>query len=198
MASNRRIGSETSETRKLLLQAAAELMRDEGYAQVTSRKLAQKAGLKPQLVHYYFRTMSELFAEMFREATEQYLQILAEIAQSDDPLVRMFEISCDVRTAGMQLEFLALANHRKDMQAMIAEFGGRLNEAEAGIVRNVMAREGISLPNASAEDLATIIQTAARGLGFAGRFNPERYEQARQTVISWLRMLSSGQISGQP
>jgi hypothetical protein len=41
MASNRRIGTETSETRALLLRAAGELMRDEGYAEVTSRKLAK-------------------------------------------------------------------------------------------------------------------------------------------------------------
>lgn len=45
MASNRRIGTETSQTRNLLLQAAANLMRDEGYAEVSSRKLARKAGL---------------------------------------------------------------------------------------------------------------------------------------------------------
>jgi len=40
--------------------------------------------------------------------------------------------------------------------------------------------------------LATIIQTAARGLGFAGRFNPKRFQEARTTIISWLRLLAAG------
>ena len=57
----RRFGLENSKTRTHLLDAAEQLMREEGYAAVTSRRVAAKAGLKPQLVHYYFRTMDDLF-----------------------------------------------------------------------------------------------------------------------------------------
>ena len=46
-------------------------MRDEGYAAVTSRRVAEQAGLKPQLVHYYFRTMDDLFLEMFRRGADR-------------------------------------------------------------------------------------------------------------------------------
>lgn len=191
MASNRRIGSESSETRKALLLAAEELMRTEGHAQVTSRKLAKQAGLKPQLVHYYFRTMGDLFEELFRTSTTQYLKLLDKAAASDDPLVRMFELSCDSSTAVLQLEFLALANHRKEMHALIAEFGHELNRREAAIVRAAMDADGIKIPHATAEQLATILQTVARGLGFASRFNHEGFVQARNTVIAWLRLLST-------
>jgi AcrR family transcriptional regulator len=192
MASSRRIGAESSETRKLLLQSAAELMRDEGYAEVTSRKLARKAGLKPQLVHYYFRTMGDLFAELFRQVTVHHLEMLDEAARSDDPLVRMFELSCDPANAALQMEFLALANHRKEMHALIAEFGRELNEAEAEIIRAAIPAEGLAKAKATPEELATIIQTAARGLAFAGRFNTERFNNARGAVIGWLRLLASG------
>jgi AcrR family transcriptional regulator len=192
MASSRRIGTESSETRKLLLQSAAELMRDEGYAEVTSRKLARKAGLKPQLVHYYFRTMGDLFAELFRQVTAHHLEMLDEAARSDDPLVRMFELSCDPANAALQMEFLALANHRKEMHALIAEFGRELNEAEAAIIRAAIPEVGLAKARATPEELATIIQTAARGLAFAGRFNTERFNNARGAVIGWLRLLVSG------
>ena len=57
----RKIGGESSLTRTALLDAAEKLMRKEGYAAVTSRKLASVAKLTPQLVHYYFRTMDELY-----------------------------------------------------------------------------------------------------------------------------------------
>ena len=52
-------------SRTALLDAAERLMVEKGYGAVTSRKVADEAGLKPQLVHYY-RTMDELFLEMFR------------------------------------------------------------------------------------------------------------------------------------
>lgn len=51
------VGLEKSETRTALLEAAERLMGEEGYAAVTSRRLGAYAGVRPQLVHYYFRTI---------------------------------------------------------------------------------------------------------------------------------------------
>ena len=56
--------------RGALLDAAEQLMLEEGYAAVTSRRVAAQAGLKPQLVHYYFRTMDDLFLAVFRRRAE--------------------------------------------------------------------------------------------------------------------------------
>src|SRR5262249_23627983 len=60
MASSRRRGDESSATRALLLEAAEDLMREEGYPAVTTRRLAGRVGVSNQLVHYYFRTMDDL------------------------------------------------------------------------------------------------------------------------------------------
>ncbi|MBV8930828.1 MAG: helix-turn-helix transcriptional regulator, partial [Mycobacteriaceae bacterium] len=56
MASERRIGAPDAKNRVVLLDAAEQLLLEDGYAAVTSRRVAERAGLKPQLVHYYFRT----------------------------------------------------------------------------------------------------------------------------------------------
>ena len=80
MTSARRIGAPDAKNRGLLLDAAEQLMIEEGYAAVTSRRLANKAGLKPQLVHYYFRTMEELFLEVFRRRGEEALEVHAQAA----------------------------------------------------------------------------------------------------------------------
>ena len=74
MASARRIGAPDAKNRMVLLDAAEQLMIDEGYAAVTSRRVAEKAGLKPQLVHYYFRTMDDLFLEVFRRYADQGME----------------------------------------------------------------------------------------------------------------------------
>src|SRR3984893_8602238 len=86
MTSARRIGAPDAKNRGLLLDAAEQLMLEEGYAAVTSRRLANKAGLKPQLVHYYFRTMEELFLEVFRRRAEEGLQVQATALQLPQPL----------------------------------------------------------------------------------------------------------------
>src|SRR3954471_21615584 len=62
----RRIGTEDSRTRAALVDAAPALIGDGGYPAVPSRRVAAKAGLKPQLVHYYFRTMDDLLLAVFR------------------------------------------------------------------------------------------------------------------------------------
>ena len=183
----RRIGNVDTESRKLLLRAAEELMREEGYAQVTSRKLASRAGLKPQSVHYYFRTMDDLFEELFNQAIQRQLAALDWVTQQPDPLVALFELTCDPTTAALQLEFLALANHRKRLQTLIREFGAQLNAREAAILDQELRRRHIATAGFSPEQLATLFQTAARGLAFSGSFNSERFSSARDAVVAWLR-----------
>ncbi len=66
MTTARRLGTADSKTRLALLDAAERLLLAEGYAAVTSRRVAAAAGLKHQLVHYYFRTMDDLLLEVYR------------------------------------------------------------------------------------------------------------------------------------
>ena len=49
----------------MLVAATELLMHEEGYVAVSARRVAARAGLKPQLVHYYFRTMDELLLDVF-------------------------------------------------------------------------------------------------------------------------------------
>lgn len=182
----RRIGREDSETREQLLEAAEQLMREEGYAAVTSRKLAKFADLKPQLVHYYFRTMDELFEALFERVASKHLDALAAITTADKPLVEMFALSCDTSNAMLHLEFLALSNHRKGLHEQIAAFGRELNRMESIIIREALNQEGISNPDVSPEQLATIFETVARGMAFAGGFNSNHFQNARDLLENWL------------
>ncbi|MDG2004509.1 MAG: TetR/AcrR family transcriptional regulator [Novosphingobium sp.] len=183
---NRRIGKEDSESREILLQAAEHLMKTEGYAAVTSRKLSSHAGLKPQLVHYYFRTMDELFETLFQRVAERHLASLREIADGKDRLPRMFQLSCDTENAVLHLEFLALANHRKSLHQQIAEFGQELNRIESNIFVDVLAQERIELVDVTPQELATIFETVARGMAFAGGFNASHFTNARKVLTNLL------------
>jgi AcrR family transcriptional regulator len=142
MTSARRIGAPDAKNRVLLLDAAEQLMVEEGYAAVTSRRLANKAGLKPQLVHYYFRTMEELFLEVFRRRGEEALEVHAQMLQSPQPLWALWRFGTDPAFTRISMEFMALANHRKELRAEIAYYAERLREGERQAVTSALQRYG--------------------------------------------------------
>lgn len=130
MTSARRIGAPDAKNRGLLLDAAEQLMLEEGYAAVTSRRLAGKAGLKPQLVHYYFRTMDDLFLEVFRRRAEAGLRVQDRALESAQPLWALWRFGTEPGFAKMTMEFMALANHRKTMRSEIAYYAERFRERQ--------------------------------------------------------------------
>jgi AcrR family transcriptional regulator len=142
-ASPRRIGAEDSKTRAQLLDAAELLMAEEGYAAVTSRRLAARAGLKPQLVHYYFRTMDDLFLEAFRRRAEENIARFERAIAEDGSLANLWRLNADPRGAAFSIEFVALANHRKAIRAEIARYAERFRAAQVDAVRVALADRGI-------------------------------------------------------
>ena len=142
--SPRRIGAEDSKTRAQLLDAAERLLLEEGYAGVTSRRVAAKAGLKPQLVHYYFRTMDDLFLEVFRRRAEANMARVAKAVAADGSLGALWQLNADLRGAAFTTEFVALANHRKAIRAEIARYAERYRAAQLEALTAALAARGIT------------------------------------------------------
>jgi AcrR family transcriptional regulator len=140
MTSARRIGAPDAKNRGVLLDAAEQLMLEEGYAAVTSRRVAEKAALKPQLVHYYFRTMDDLFLAAFRRRAEEGLQVQAQALQSPQPLWALWRFSTDPAATAITMEFVALANHRKALKAEIAYYAERFREEQQKALSAVLQR----------------------------------------------------------
>jgi AcrR family transcriptional regulator len=143
MTSARRIGAPDAKNRGVLLDAAEQLMLEEGYAAVTSRRVAEKAALKPQLVHYYFRTMDDLFLAAFRRRAEEGLEAQAQVLQARQPLWALWRFSIDPAATAITMEFIALANHRKALKAEIAYYAERFREEQRKAMSVVLDRYGI-------------------------------------------------------
>jgi AcrR family transcriptional regulator len=144
MASPRRLGSEDSETRARLLDATEALMLEQGYAAVTSRRVAARAGLKPQLVHYYFRSMDDLFLAAFRRRADRGLDRHARALASDRPLRAIWHAASDPRETALTLEFAALANHRKAISSEIARYAERFRRVQVEAITVALERHGVS------------------------------------------------------
>src|SRR5215212_3656265 len=110
-----------SATRQALIRATAQVMLEEGYAAATSRRVAARAGVKPALVHYYFPSMDDLFLAVLREGAEDNLVRQREALAADEPLHALWKLN-NAHGARLLMEFMALANHRKEIRNEIAEF----------------------------------------------------------------------------
>ena len=144
VATVRRIGASDSKTRALLLDAAERLMLDDGYAAVTSRRVAARAGLKPQLVHYYFRTMEDLFLEVYRRRAEEGLEGFKRAIDADRSLRTLWKLSREPPGAAFNIEFVALANHRKSIRAEIARYAERFRQVQLRAVAAILVERGIT------------------------------------------------------
>src|SRR5262245_37763196 len=81
--------------RKLLLDTTQRLMLEEGYAAVTTRRVAKEAGLTSALVHYYYPTTDDLLLAVCRRAHERHLERLAKALIAENPLQALWRLHRD-------------------------------------------------------------------------------------------------------
>jgi AcrR family transcriptional regulator len=143
MSPARRNRLEDSSTSSALLDATEQIMLEEGYAAVSSRRIASRAGVTAALVHYYFGTMDELFIAVFRRIAERSLLRQARVLSSSQPLWGLWESTRDQINTALLMEFNALANHHKAVQAEIAIYSKKFRRMQIEIVSTVLERYGI-------------------------------------------------------
>ena len=165
-------------------------MLEEGYAAVTSRRLAAKAGLKRQLVHYYFRTMDDLYLELWRRYVDKNLARQARALASPQPMRAMWEYSSDKKDTALGIEFMALARHRKAIRTELGRTGEWFRSMQSGALAQLLEDYGLKESVESPETLAVLIASVSRvlimesGLGIVGG-----HSQVREWVERWLTRL---------
>ena len=174
MDSSRRMGAKESQTRAQLLDAAERLMLEDGYAAVTSRRVGQKAGISSQLVHYYFATMDDLFLEVFRRRAEAGFARFQRAIEAQPSLRTIWSSLTEGSGSVFNLEFAALANHRKAIRAEIASYAERFRAMQLEAITSILAARG-TLPGGLTPEvvlvtMAGVAQLIAleRGLGVRG------------------------------
>jgi TetR/AcrR family transcriptional regulator, transcriptional repressor for nem operon len=114
--------------RDQVLDAVERLLYDSGYAAVTYRAVAARAGITPSLVQYYFPALDELLVATVRRRSEQSLRRLVTMLRDrpTQPVRVVWEFSNDETNAKLTIEFSALANHRESVRAEIVDHTNRL------------------------------------------------------------------------
>jgi AcrR family transcriptional regulator len=164
MTGPRKAKSTDSATRRRLIEATARLMRDEGYAAATSRRVAAEAGVKQALVYYYFPTMDDLFVEVLRAGADVALERMRAALTADDPLRALWTINSDARLTGLNTEFMALANHRKAIRTELKAYAERVRDIETAAVTVALRTNGVDLEQYPPVAVAMLIAPTARSL----------------------------------
>jgi len=188
----KRTRRDPDDAKALILDCAERVMLEDGYAAVSSRRVAKEAGLAPALIHYYYPTTDDLFIALHRRFTDGHANELANVLQSEDPLPGLWRFQTDRQRAALGVEFLALANHRSTIRQEITRQseGARNAQAEA-----IASRLKSPLPDGtplSALGLVTVLHGAARmlvneeGIGIT-----EGHAEARE-LIEWILKALAG------
>lgn len=158
-AAPRRVGSATSKKRDEILDAVERLMAREGYAAVSYRAVATKAGVTSGLVQYYFPTLDDLFIAAIRRRSGQNLQRLAAAlaARPDEPLRVLWEYSQEESTAAITTEFLALGNHRKSIASEIAQVSEQVRRLQVDALARHLPADDIDLDGLSPDALLFLV-----------------------------------------
>lgn len=141
------------ETRQRLLEAAAELVPELGWSAVSTRAVAQRAGVRPGLVHYHFPSVTDLLVD----ATVPVLAALV------DEMVAVLEAAADL-PAGVDALLGAATGYAADFTA--GEAVSRLT-AEAFLAAARVPRLRRELAAVLAQARARLAEWLRRG-GFAG------------------------------
>jgi AcrR family transcriptional regulator len=115
-----------SAAEEALLDAAERLLVDVGHAGITTRRLAEEAGVNHGLVHYYFGSNETLLVRALERFTERLIERQRELYSTDLPFVEKWRtamrylVSEDVTYEKAWLELQALAWNNPGLRARLA------------------------------------------------------------------------------
>jgi AcrR family transcriptional regulator len=196
--SSRRRGVENSAVRIALIDAAEQLIREAGYPSVTARNLADKINLKRQIVHYYFRSMDDLFIAVIRRGADKVRPRLEAALNSVEPLRVLWQVNSDPDQATLSLELNALANRRPAVRAEVKRFAEEFRDLQTRILVQHLAKSGI-LPDFQPIIATVLLTSLSQVLTLESAIDIDRgHAETLRFVDDCLRAFAAGLPSPMP
>lgn len=188
----RRLGSKTAENRELLLEAAEQIMVDEGYAALSARNVANCAGLKVPLLYYYFQDMDDLILELARRNARRRLERFVKALASADPLRSIWVMNRESTSAIFTTELVALANHRASIRDEIVAMAREFRTLQIQALTQIFNERNIDTDQVPPAALVAIVGALSRAMAQDLALGvTEGYDQALNLVEAGLEWLES-------
>jgi AcrR family transcriptional regulator len=183
------------DTRTLILDAARSRLLTDGYAGLSTRKVAEKAGVPLSQLHYHFGSKQGLILALFEEENRRRLARQQSMYAQDLPLWQRYEQACDYLEDDLDCgyvrvlqESIAAGWSNREVRDAVRELLGGWFALLAEVARETERRHG-PLGPFTAEEVATLVGTAFIGsealllLGFDREMLPVRSGLRRVGVL---------------
>jgi len=151
-----------------LLDAAERLLVDIGYAGITTRRLAEEAGVNHGLVHYYFGSMENLLVQVLERFTERLTaRQRALYAARDVPFIEKWRqamrylVGEDVAYEKIWLELQALAWNQPELGERVARVNAEWRQVLTDAFEEPRRRYEIDMP---LDALVSLVMTFNEGI----------------------------------
>jgi AcrR family transcriptional regulator len=169
-----------------LLDAAERLLVDVGYAGITTRRLAEEAGVNHGLVHYYFGSMERLLLRVLERFTERLTERQREMYAADVPFLEKWRqamrylVSEDVAYEKIWLELQALSWNRPELRAEVARVNGEWRAVLTEAFAETRERYGIDMP---LDALVSLVMTFNEGIVLE---RAQGIETGHRELLAWI------------
>jgi AcrR family transcriptional regulator len=159
----------SSETSQRLLEAARVCLLDSGYANLSTRRVAEQAGLPLSQIHYHFGGKRGLVLELLASENARLVERQRAMYDEQVPLSQRYDQACDFLDDDLASgyvrvlqEMIAVGWSDPEVASRVSEFLG----AWFGVLRSVLAEAESALGDLGpfcAEEVATLVGTSFLG-----------------------------------
>jgi AcrR family transcriptional regulator len=150
-----------------LLDAAERLLVEIGYARITTRRLAEEAGVNHGLVHYYFGSNENLLVHALERFTERLIARQRDLYAADMPFIEKWRtamrylVSEDVTYEKVWLELQAMAWNHPELRERLARVNGEWRAVLTEAFAQARDEFGIDMP---VDALVSLVMTFNIGI----------------------------------
>ena len=157
------------DARTRLLDAAERMLIDVGHAGITTRRLADEAGVNHGLVHYYYGSMEELLLRVLERFTDRLIARQRAMYASPAPFATRWRTAMryldqDRPYQKIWFELQAMGWNRPEVRSRLAKVHHAWRDAMRDAVRGALADAGLGDDPLSLEGWITLIVTMNEGI----------------------------------
>ncbi len=169
MSTNSVTGTSTTSTAQQILAAARQALLDAGFAALSTRKVAEAAGVPLSQIHYHFGSKEQLILAMLAAENDSLVRRQAEMFTLDVPLSVRWDLACnyfddDLESGYVRVlqEMMAAGWSSPDVRAAVGDVLGGWFQVLTDVV-NAAGAAGTDLGPFDSRELVALVAAAFLG-----------------------------------
>ena len=188
------------EATEALLDAADALLIEVGYSAISTRRLAERAGVNHGLVHYYFGSMEEVLLQTLERFTDRLIDRQRQLYSSPGPFIdkwrqamSFLDEDLDSGYQKIWFELQAMAWNHPEMASRVRLVTDAWLTVLREALEGAMAEYGLDDERLSVEAIVSLVATFNQGIILERLVGTDSGHRALlQSIDTWLTDLEAG------